>query len=238
MTDFHSHLLPGMDDGSDSVSTSLRMLDMWREQGRVDRICATSHFYAEHNTPKRFLAKRQAAYEALLEATEDIGDIPEILLGAEVRFFDGVSSAEDLPKLCLQGTNLLLLEMPFVRWTDRMLAEVERISRRGLQPVAAHLERYFRFNSGRTIEEFLDMDVLIQCNAEFFVDRRTSRKAIKLLKEERIHFLGSDAHNTDSRPPQMAAALEKIEHKLGSSAIRRLQRQENLYLGERGRIPV
>lgn len=237
MTDFHSHLLPGIDDGSDSVETSLRMLDMWRGQG-ISRLCATPHFYAEHTTPERFLRRRDAAYETLRNAAGEDAGYPPILLGAEVRFFDGISNAEELPRLCLEGTDLLLLEMPFTRWTERMLGEVADIRRRGLVPVAAHLERYMEFNSRRTLDRFMDMDILIQCNAEFFLSRRTARRALALLRSERIHFLGSDAHNITSRAPNLGAALELIEKKLGEPTLAYLHRMEELIDSEEGGVSL
>ncbi len=236
MTDFHSHLLPGIDDGSDSVETSLRMLQMWRSQG-VERICATPHFYAHENTPARFLQRRNEAYEKLMAAVGPADPCPPLLLGGEVLFWGGISSSEDLPSLCLEGTNLLLLEMPFVRWTDRMLGEVAEIRRRGLIPVAAHVERYMSFNPAKTIRAFMDMDILIQCNASFFLNRRTQRKALKLLRDGRIHFLGSDAHNTSSRAPNLGGALELIEKKLGPSAIDYLLDMEEL-IGPGGDLPI
>ncbi len=225
MTDFHSHLLPGIDDGSDSVETSLAMLELWRQQG-ISRVCATPHFVAERTTPGRFLRQRDAAWVTLCRARGEGG--PEILLGAEVRFFDGISATEELPRLCLAGTKLLLLEMPFARWTERMLGEVAEIRRRGIVPVAAHLERYISFNPKKAIRRFMDMDILVQCNAEFFLERRTERKALTLLREERIHFLGSDAHNLTSRAPNMGEALALIERKLGTAAIERLLRLEGM----------
>lgn len=223
MIDFHSHLLPGIDDGSDSADTSLQMLGMWRGQ-RIDLICATPHFYADRNTPARFLRDRAAAYAELSAAMAEYGEgyFPPLRLGAEVHFFDGISTAEELDGLCLQGTRLLLLEMPFRRWSERMLREVEAIRRRGIQPVAAHIERYLSIQSRQLMREFMALDVYIQCNAEFFLDRRTARKALHMLKNGQIQFLGSDAHNMSSRRPNLGPALELIEQKLGAAAIDRL----------------
>ena len=221
MTDFHAHLLPAVDDGSDSVETSLAMLEAWRSQG-IDRVCATPHFYAERTTPERFLRRRAEALEALRTAMGPGEESPTILCGAEVRFFDGISGAEALPSLCLEGTDLLLLEMPFTRWTERMLHEVNELRQRGVRPVAAHLERYLDLNPRQTISRFLQTDVLIQCNAEFFLTRRTAGKALRMLREEKIHFLGSDAHNMGSRAPNLGPALALIERKLGPRALDRL----------------
>ena len=234
MTDFHAHLLPGMDDGSDSVETSLAMLAAWREQG-IACVCATPHFYAERTTPERFLRRRAEAGKALEAAMETGGPWPKLIYGAEVRFFDGISAAEALPSLCLEGSDLLLLEMPFTRWTSRMLSEVAELRRRGILPVAAHLERYFAFNSGATMRSFMAMDVLIQCNAEFFLTRRTAGKALRLLREERIHFLGSDAHNVGSRAPNLGPTLALIERKLGPLALDRLLDYERL-IGSRNEV--
>ncbi len=221
MTDFHAHLLPAVDDGSDSADTSLAMLEAWRSQG-IDRVCATPHFYAERTTPERFLRRRAEALEALRTAMGPGEDNPTILCGAEVRFFDGISGTQALPSLCLEGTDLLLLEMPFTRWTERMLSEVIELRQRGVRPVAAHLERYLDLNPRQTINRFLQTDVLIQCNAEFFLTRRTAGKALRMLREEKIHFLGSDAHNMRSRAPNLGPALALIERKLGPRALDRL----------------
>lgn len=221
MTDFHAHLLPALDDGSDSLETSLAMLEIWQSQG-IDRVCATPHFYAERTTPEKFLRRRREALEALRAAMGTAEGSPALLCGAEVRFFDGISGAEALPSLCLEGTDLLLLEMPFTRWTERMLMEVGELRQRGVRPVAAHLERYLDLNPRQTIRRFLQMDVLIQCNAEFFLSRRTAGKALRMLREEKIHFLGSDAHNLRSRAPNLGPALALIERKLGPRALDRL----------------
>lgn len=62
MIDFHSHILPGVDDGSKNVEMSLEMLRASAAQGVTD-ICLTPHFYAERNTPEKFLEKRRRAAE-------------------------------------------------------------------------------------------------------------------------------------------------------------------------------
>ena len=67
MLDFHSHFLPGIDDGSDSISLSLTMLNAWCDQG-INTVCATPHFYASRNNPERFLRRRNDAYEQVREA--------------------------------------------------------------------------------------------------------------------------------------------------------------------------
>lgn len=233
MVDFHMHVLPGMDDGSKSVDISLAMLDASAKQG-IDTVCATSHFYASENTPSRFLERRADALERLMEAAEERDDLPRIRLGAEVFYFGGISAIDELDQLCLEGTSLLLLEMPFVRWTDRMLHEVQAIRSRGLQPVAAHIERYLHIQPRKTMDHFFDLGVFIQCNGEFFLTRRTARKALNMLQKGQIQFLGSDAHNLSSRAPNLGEALAFIERKLGDETVYRLEDDAAYLLDEYG----
>lgn len=220
MIDFHMHVLPGMDDGSRDVDMSVAMLERSAADG-VDAVAATSHFYAEDNDIPRFLARRQASCDRLMEAMSGRDDLPQMLLGAEVLYFSGMSAVDTLDALCLAGTNLLLLEMPFVTWTDRMLREVDAIQRSGLQVVAAHIERYMEIQTRRTMEAFFDLGTFIQCNGSFFRNRRTVRQALRMFRQRQIQFLGSDAHNMISRPPDLGEAAQIIEKKLGQTALER-----------------
>ena len=234
MIDFHSHILPGIDDGSPDVETSLRMVKEMQRQG-IDTICATSHFYATQRSPQRFLIRRQEAWEKLSAALPE--DAPRILLGAEVLFFPGISRMEELPDLCLEGTNLLLLEMPFRRWNDHEIREVAQIAHSGQYTLMlAHIERYYKQQPIDVWEDFLDLGILMQSNADFFLPFKTRRLAMKLLEEDRIHLLGTDAHNMDSRAPHMAEAMMRIEDKLGRDVLRRIHRLGREILEEGGLV--
>lgn len=228
MIDFHAHLLPGIDDGSDSVDTSLAMLREWQRQG-IDRICATPHFYADANSPGRFLETRQRAYEELSAAMGEAGCAAAIYLGAEVQYFSGIGSSRAVDDLCLAGTGLLLLEMPFTPWSEHMVDEVAELSRRGVTPVAAHIERYIPFQSKKLMRRFMDQDILIQANASFFLERRTQKQALKMLQAGEIHFLGSDAHNLTSRRPNLGEAIRLIRDRVGNGPLERLAHWESRF---------
>ena len=79
----------------------------------------------------------------------------------------------------------------------------------------AHIERYYAKQPVSVWDEFLDLDIVMQANADFFIPFRTKRKALNLLKEGRIHVLGSDAHNMTTRGPHMDEARDLIETHLG-----------------------
>lgn len=235
MIDFHSHILPGIDDGSHSLEESLAMLRSLRQQ-RLDIVCATSHFYATENSPETYLHRRNRAFETLYEALPE--DVPEIFLGAEVLYYPGISHMRQLPMLCLEGTNLLLLEMPFTAWTDGMVKEVRELAHSGdFTVLMAHIERYYFQQPVSTWDTLLEDGVFMQSNADFFLPFSVRRKALKLLREDRIHVLGTDCHNNTTRAPRMAEARKMIRDKLGAETLRQIDSTGTYLLRELLRAP-
>ena len=221
MVDFHSHILPSIDDGSDSVEESLKMLDMLREQG-VSAVVATPHFDANSASIERFLDNRKQSYASLSGAVDE--GCPKVYLGAEVLYYSGIARWENLESLCIEGTRVLLLEMPLSRWTTSVVREVLAISNtKGITVVLAHIERYLKLQKPGVIEELLNNGIYMQVNASFFVERRTRRKALKMLRNRQIHVLGSDCHGSVVRPPKIGEAGEAIHKKLGEEPLALLQ---------------
>jgi protein-tyrosine phosphatase len=219
MFDFHTHILPGVDDGSKSVGTSLKMLQMSRSQS-VDGIVLTPHFYADQDTPQRFLRRRAKSADLLGQELGRLQRCPVLLLGAEVHYFHGMGRSTDLEQFCIGNSNLILVEMPFQSWSSRVLQDVEEIhDRLGLQVIIAHIDRYLSMESAEDVEALRDAHTMFQANAEFFLQRSSRRKAIKMLERQEIQLLGSDCHNLTSRAPNLGQAVEYIEKKLGNSAL-------------------
>lgn len=209
MIDVHSHILPEMDDGSKSVRESLTMLGDTAREG-IDRIVATSHFYPTENDPARFLERRAKAAEKLRENWRPY--FPQLLLGAEVYYFEGMSRVPELSDLRIEGTDLLLLEMPFNAWTERMVSEILAVhNRQGIRVLLAHIERYMSFQKPDIWNTLLAEGIFMQCNASFFLNWRTRRRARRMLREGRIHLLGSDCHNMSTRPPRLGEALDTLK---------------------------
>lgn len=217
MIDWHCHVLPCVDDGSQSVEESLEILKMLSEQG-IDTVIATPHFYAEKESVASFIERRKNAYAELLPRMSD--SLPKILLGAEVSYYSGIYHLEGLLELCIEGTEVILLEMPFERWQESTVREVELLSASGIAIVLlAHIERYIDMQDKGTLERLIDCGVIMQSNASFFCRKSSRRSAIKLLRSGVIGVLGSDAHNLDFRPPRLFEAYEIIEKKLGRRAL-------------------
>ena len=223
MVDFHTHILPGIDDGSPDVKTSLEMLKMLRGQG-VDKIVATPHFYLAKDSSKNFFRSREKAVSKLLGEIKDTENMPQIVLGAEVLLYPEVAGLADLDKFCISGTNYLLVEMPFFKWSTITYETLEKIRRAGIIPIIAHFERYFKYQKDKTMMfRLLDIGCMIQANASFFINSFTKRKALGLLREEIIHFVGSDCHDLKKRKPNIGKAYEIIEKKHGQYSMDNLE---------------
>lgn len=218
MIDYHSHILPNMDDGSTSVEMSLTMLAQSKNQG-VDTIIATPHFYGDRETPGDFLARREQTFTLLQQSLVD-SNLPQIRLGAEVAYYPGLSHSDFLDDLCIQGTRLLLVELPFAPCTDRCYREISALSSQGYRPIIAHVERYLGLQPQRSfLDRLQQTGALIQCNASFFLQGWRSRKAFALLREGTVDVLGSDCHNLTTRAPSLGLAIQRLQEKLGQDFV-------------------
>lgn len=235
--DFHTHILPCVDDGSRSVDESLEMLRLCSQMG-MRQVVLTPHFYPDCDHPDRFLACRKAALEALQEAATG-EELPDLIPGAEVHYFPNMSSSDALPRLTIGGSHYLLVEMPMCRWTERMYRELEMVRQnQGLTPIIAHLDRYLTpFTAGRILRQVAELPVLVQANGDFFLQRNTSQRALRMLQRGQIHLLGSDCHNLKDRKPNLGTVRKLIRVKLGNEPLERISYFEQRVLSRGGNRP-
>ena len=222
--DFHSHVLPGIDDGSASVEESVCMMQQLADQG-IGHVIATPHFYARYDNPEQFFPAREKAERQLRHIIEYDDYLPKLSVGAEVHYFPGISNSDVLKGLTIAGKGCILIEMPDSVWTENMYAELENISvRQGLIPIVAHVDRYISpFHTRGIPERLAKMPVLVQANASFFLNKSTRALALKLLRQDKIHLLGSDCHNLTTRPPMLGDAVKVIREKLGEEPLDRIR---------------
>lgn len=229
MIDWHSHVLPALDDGSKDVAESVSMLKALASQG-VSTVIATPHFYANDESVDSFIERREKSYMALKKSLPE-GAI-DVLLGAEVRYYQGISRLEDLKRLRIEGSKLLLLEMPMSAWTEYMVRELVELSGKGgFKVILAHVERYMNLQSADVWDRISESGILKQVNATFFTSFLSKRKALSLLKHGEIHFVGTDCHNMTTRSPQICKAFENIEKKLGGEYISKMNEHGYSLLG-------
>ncbi|MBQ3073821.1 MAG: capsular polysaccharide biosynthesis protein [Ruminococcus sp.] len=217
MVDFHSHILPAVDDGSKNTSESLKLLSMLSSQG-VDLVCATPHYLADRESVDEFIIRRDASYNELKQNLSS--DSPEILLGAEVAYYDGLSNLDNLEKLCIGDSRLLLVEMPQSRWSEYTIKELINLAcSNRFTIVLAHIERYEVIRNRELLERLLKSGILLQINASFINGISTRRRALRYIADGWVHFIGSDCHDTVHRPPFLGKAYSFIERKLGTEFL-------------------
>lgn len=219
MIDFHSHVLPNVDDGSRDIQESLEMLRMSANQG-IKTMVATPHFYVEQDTVEGFLSKRKKAFDVLMQNCKE-QNLPHIECGAEVYFFNELSQLDNVESLSIASSRYILIEMPFEIWTNRTFDSLYNlIIRKRLIPIIAHIERYIPIQRDmRKIKTLMDMDVLVQINGSFINNWRTRRKALSFIKMGKVHLLGSDCHNIENRKPNLKKSFDIIEKKLGIETV-------------------
>ncbi|MBE6948020.1 MAG: hypothetical protein E7454_07230 [Ruminococcaceae bacterium] len=217
MRDLHTHILPGMDDGSKTIEESLELLHTLAQQG-VDTVALTPHFYRARESAAEFLARREEAWKQLQDATRG-QDYPKMILGAEVAWAPGMSEWPDLKKLCYEGTNLIQVELPGIPWVDDVFRQLYSMEGRyGVTPVIAHVDRYFRIQPKRNIEKLIDMGYTMQVSANALLHHFSRKRALELL----IDFdaiLISDCHNMEERRPAIDLAMNVIGKRYGSRAV-------------------
>ena len=227
MIDVHSHVLPGIDDGSRSVEESLAMLRQEAAQG-VRRVVATPHFYAHHDDLDRFLSRTEEAEMLLRSKMAEEKGLPELSVGAEVYFFQGISDSELINRLTFDKKRCILIEMTQDPWEESDMKELAGIAeKQQLIPIVAHVDRYIRpFRTGGIPERLAQLPVLVQANASFFLHPLTAPLALRMLRNDQIQLIGSDCHNLNDRQPNIGAAKAIIEKRLGTEVLQRIEEYE------------
>ena len=231
MIDVHTHILPAMDDGSKDLNMTAEMIRTEAAQG-VRKIVATPHFYAHRTKIDEFLERRSRRLQQVSGLFASESDLPGLAYGAEVYYFPGIGSASRIESLCVEGTDILLLEMPFAQWTDQEYMDVsDLIKRKHLHIVLAHIDRYWGLQRKKQIwNDIMDLPLTRQINAESLLAGGAKRFSVKFLKQHGRVVLGSDCHNLTSRPPNLSQARELIKKKIGSEVLTQIDAlAENLY---------
>ncbi len=210
--DFHTHILPGVDDGAQNVDTSLRMLQMMVES-QVDILIATPHYFSLDEKPGDFCRRIQDAAQRLQEASEENGQtMPRLILGAEVYVERNLLLTEDLDMLCIGDTDLLLLELPvseYQEWMHTVLSGVTTIY--GVRPVIAHVERFLSRISKNDLARMLEIPgICFQFNHTAFSNSKAMTFMKRIMKEGYPVFFGSDCHGVSDRCPTNPAGYETI----------------------------
>ncbi len=198
--DFHTHILPGVDDGASDKDEALSIVSALKSNG-VNKICLTPHFYTHKESVEDFTARRNhAAREFLPYIVNEV----DVKLGAEVFVTPYLfSESRDFSQLCLTGTNYMLTEFPysagFSGETMKLLLNIRNV---GVTPILAHIERYPKLmKEPELVEELIYMGVIIQSNAVSFTDKKLRFRLMRYLKKGYIQIISSDVHSLKRNSP-------------------------------------
>ena len=231
MIDWHTHILPSMDDGSKSPEESIDMLRIGKDGG-VGTVVLTPHFYPHKEDPERFLRRRDRSLtklKASMEAPDADADRrawPALIPGAEVYYFNELAAMDqrDLEKLCIGDSNYLMIELPAKLWNEDVYTTLEAlIYNRRFIPVLAHIDRYFHLiKDKKPLMELVSGGMLIQMNVEALEGFFPRGKALKWIDDGLVHILASDCHNSSDRLPNLHKGQEILKGRIDESAIGRL----------------
>lgn len=219
--DVHSHILPAMDDGARDTDTSVKMLEALAAD-KVDAVFLSSHYYPHREPISSFVARRDEAYRKLCEATAGRTDLPRTVLGAEVYFHTSLLE-KDLSPLCFGKSDLLMLELPFVRMTKGTLSLLRDFLAWCPQRIMiAHLERYFSYNKPEDIMSLVQENELlchVSCSSFFDSGHFEKKRLMRYAREGAFPLMGTDAHNLTDRKPEFGRAEKFLREQLGDDYV-------------------
>lgn len=221
MIDIHSHILPGVDDGAQTIEDAINMAKLAVEEG-ITKIIATPH----HQNSKYF-NKKQDIIERVAKLNENLQkeNIPlEVLPGQETRIYGEL--IEDIEKgdiLPLNQTNYIFIELPsghIPRYTEQLLFDIQL---KGYTPIIVHPER----NAGvmENPDKLLNIvkkGALTQVTAGSISGRfgkKIQKLSLQLIEANLTHFISSDAHNVSTRSFNMKEAFSILQNKFGKQAV-------------------
>lgn len=211
MVDFHTHILPHIDDGAKDTATAIAMLESEYKQGVTD-VLLTSHYYGKRHGPERFVQKRDEIWAYLKpNAPEGLN----VHLAAEVHFTGlEIIDYEALCELAIEGTKYILIEFPFLeKWPRGILDKLaDFIYETGYTPIIAHVERYREvLKRPNYATKLVNMGCLLQINTSAFRVKREKKFVLSLLERNMVHCIGTDTHDMGFRKPNMQAAKTEME---------------------------
>lgn len=217
MIDFHSHILPGIDDGSRSIEQTIRMLKEAKEAG-FTKIISTSHYmegYYESDETERI--------ELLNEVQKNISGI-ELYLGNEIYITNNmIDLIQNKQASTINNSKYVLFEFPLSAKSMNDKEVVYRLIENGFVPVIAHPERYsYVQDNPEYIEELAEMGALFQANYGSIIGmygKKAEKTLKKLLKNDLIRFFGTDSHRIDQVYTKMQKILKKLHKVLSDEEI-------------------
>ncbi|OFW82251.1 MAG: hypothetical protein A2201_05490 [Alicyclobacillus sp. RIFOXYA1_FULL_53_8] len=230
ITDIHTHILPGLDDGPKNAEEASALLTYLKTSG-VERAFCTTHYLSPHfHVSQSDLASGYANLSLIYHTLPS----PALSAAAEVRLSPQLETdLRDGNVPTLGSTKYVLVEFPGDDVSTDNLRLVYELQVRGYIPIMAHPERNLGVQRNPSlIDELCDLGLTLQATADCFLKANTEmltrdKIAWRFLEQGRISLIASDAHNITSRPPTLVQAYERIGTRLGQSTVDQLIENAN-----------
>ena len=222
MIDIHSHILPGVDDGARSLAESLKMAEIAAEDGIEKMVCTPHMFNGLSKNP--LVSDVEQRVDELQRA---IGEGLTVLPGNEVHFSIDIANQVGTTRICtLNRQNYMLVEFPTLTVPRSAPKRLMQLCALGIHPILVHPERNIEIQSRPSlVTELIGQGILIQVTAMSVTGRFGAAAKLcadRLLKHRSVHFIATDAHRPDKRPPILSAARDAAAEIIGTDGARRL----------------
>lgn len=214
-TDFHSHFIPGIDDGAKTIEDAVELIKGIASFG-YKKIITTPHIMSDfyQNTPEIIKAGLADVRKALKREGVDI----DLQAAAEYYLdFDFENKIEQRNLLTL-GDNYVLFEVSYLNAPDTLPDIIFKLQTNGYKPILAHPERYpFWYGNFNKYIELREKGVFLQLNINSLTGHysvATKKIAEKLIDNNMVDFLGSDCHHAGHIQLMKRCVYEKHLHKL------------------------
>ena len=224
MIDFHTHIIPNIDDGSRSVEETFNLIKEAKEAG-FEGIILTSHYienYYETDAPER-----DVWVNAINDSLKAKGIETNLYIGNEIYISENIMNLLiDGKASTINNTSYVLFEMPLNSEPMNLYDVIYSLQENKLVPVLAHPERYsFVQKEPELIYDLIQKGVLMQANYGSILGQYGENAKMivkKFLEKDMIHFLGSDVHRQKSIYKRIPQALEEISKIIGEEKLEKL----------------
>ena len=224
MIDFHSHIIPEIDDGSRSIEETMLLLEEAQKAG-VTKIISTSHYLENHYEFNE--ASRKQFLDMLKIGASNLKLDLELYLGSEIyTSYDIVDLLKEHKASTINGTNYVLIELPMQSELPNLKNVIYELLGNGYIPIIAHPERYsYVKEDPNWLLEYIKLGVLFQANYGSIIGMygKEAQKTVRLLlKHDMIHFLGSDVHRPKTIYTKMPEILQELKKVLERDKLKKL----------------
>lgn len=211
MIDIHTHILPNLDDGADSIEEAVAMAELAADSGTRGMVASSHGNLGEYSLRDYF-----SAFQQLRTAIKEEGISLELYSGMEVYMDENaVSRLKKQELLTLNNTRYVLIEFPFQEELWMANEYLQALQENGYIPVVAHLERYACIQRHpQAAFEWAENGCVLQANKGSFLGsfgNQVRDTAISLLAHNLVHVIASDAHSSGQRNPSMGNIARFLE---------------------------